>query len=167
LQNQSLELFLKDQQCCGLRQRSVSATHLKLQLIMPALQLAQCGARQALLGRVCNGRLWGGAEGIAPLDQLVLEQAFLAAPGVQRRPLQGVAFVQSQQPLNKGVHWRAGTSPGRLAACGKPAPVGPDLLSQPLSVPKDMFSSAATDCRVRESRSRALLSACSMNSGEC
>ena len=54
---------------------------------MPALQLAQCGVGQALLGRAGNGRLLDCAEGIAPLDQLVLEQAFLTAPGVQRRPL--------------------------------------------------------------------------------
>ena len=56
---------------------------------MPALQLAQRGVGQALLGRACNGRLLDCAEGLTPLDQLVLEQAFLAAPRVQRRPLKG------------------------------------------------------------------------------
>ena len=44
---------------------------------------------------------------------------------------------------------------------------GPDLLSQPLSVPKDMFSSVATAARVRVPRILALLRACSMNSIEC
>ena len=71
-------------------------------LVVPALQLAQRGVGQALLCGTGHGRLLGRAEGIAPLGQLVLEQALLAAPGVQRGPLQTVAFIQSQQPLNRG-----------------------------------------------------------------
>jgi len=84
----------------------------------------------------------------------MLEQAFLAAPGVQRRPHQRVALVQGQQPLNR-CPLGCGYGVGQVAACGNPAPTGCDLLSQPLSVPKDMFSSLATDSKVREPRVRA------------
>ena len=74
-----LKLFLKDQQSGGLSQRAVLASHLALQLVVPALQIAQRSAGLALLGGAGCGRLAGGAKGIAPLDQLVLEQALLRA----------------------------------------------------------------------------------------
>ena len=85
-QNQGLELFLKHQQSGGLGQRAVLAAHLALQLLVAALQLTQRRVGKTLLGGAGHRGLAGGAKGIAPLDQLVLEQALLTAPGVQRMP---------------------------------------------------------------------------------
>jgi len=57
-------------------------------------------------GKEFTDRLFASRErepsGAHQFDRLVLKQAFLTAPGVQRRPLKGVAFVQSRQSLNRG-----------------------------------------------------------------
>ena len=76
--------------------------HLAFKLIVFALQIAQRGVGLTLLGGASSAGLRGGAEGQAPLDQLVLEQAFLTASGMQRGAHQRVAFIQRQQTLRRG-----------------------------------------------------------------
>ena len=93
---------MKDQQCSGLGQCAVFAMHLAFKLIVFALQIAQRGVGLALLGKASSAGLRGSTEGLAPLDQLVLEQAFLTAPGMQRGAHQCVAFIQRQQTLRRG-----------------------------------------------------------------
>ena len=87
LQDQGLELFLKDQEGRSLGQGAVFATHLALQLIVAALQFTHGGVGRALLGGTDRSGLGGGAKDLAPLDELVLKQPSLTTPGVQRRSL--------------------------------------------------------------------------------
>ena len=84
---------MKDQQCGGLGLCVVLAMRLAFKLIVFALQIARRGVGLALLGGASSAGLRGGAEGLAPWDQLVLKQAFLTAPDMQRGAHTRIAFI--------------------------------------------------------------------------
>ena len=87
---------MEHQQGSGFCQRPVLAAHLALQLFVSGLQITQCRGCLALRDGVVRTCC---TEVLVPLLQLMLEQALLAAPRVQRGTRQGVALVERQKAL--------------------------------------------------------------------